>query len=453
MHQSSTQAPANDPAVGSASALPSASPGRPLRPFFVLWTGQSLSLVGSQAVQFALIWWLTETSGSATILATATLLGLLPPVVLGPMIGTLIDRWNRKTVMLAADGFVALASLALAGLFSAGKADVPHVLTLLLLRALGGAFHAPAMAASTALMVPERHLTRIQGLNQSMQGVLSIVSAPLGALLLALLPMTGVMMIDVGTALLAIVPLLGIRVPQPNRSGNLVASGVWRETFEGFRYLMRRRGHRTLIAMSALINALLVPAFSLLPLLVHERLSGGAGQLGWITSSFGVGLIVGGVALGVWGGFRRRIVTTLLGMIALGAAVAAVGLTPASSFAWALVAMSCVGLIAPLINGPVFAILQATIEPDYQGRVFGLVGSLAGAAAPLGLLIAAPVAEIAGIGFWYLLGGAACLAMGTIGFFLPALMGIEDAVRSESIGSEVNGGQIGHHLDRNLIDR
>src|SRR5215510_16366756 len=95
------------------------------RPFFILWTGQSLSLVGSQAVQFALIWWLTETSGSATILATATLLGLLPPVLLGPVIGALIDRWNRKTVMLAADGFVAAASLVLAWLFAAGTAAVP----------------------------------------------------------------------------------------------------------------------------------------------------------------------------------------------------------------------------------------------------------------------------------------------------------------------------------------
>src|SRR5215510_6947743 len=118
------------------------------RPFFILWTGQSLSLVGSQAVQFALIWWLTETSGSATILATATLLGLLPPIVLGPVIGTLIDRWDRKTVIVAA------ASLLLAWLFAVGIAEIPHVLSLLFLRALGAAFHSPAMTASTTLMVP-----------------------------------------------------------------------------------------------------------------------------------------------------------------------------------------------------------------------------------------------------------------------------------------------------------
>jgi DHA3 family macrolide efflux protein-like MFS transporter len=201
---------------------------------------------------------------------------------------------------------------------------------------------------------------------------------------------------------------------------------VWAETAAGFRYLVRLRGHRTLIAMSTLINALLVPAFSLLPLLVLERLNGGAAQLGWLTSSLGVGLIAGGAALGAWGGFRKRIVTTLTGMVALGVAVIALGLTPQSSFLWALVSMSCVGLIVPLVNGPVYAILQATIAPDYQGRVFSLIMSLATAAAPLGLIIAAPVAEIVGVGVWYLAGGIACVAMGVAGFFAPALMGIED---------------------------
>ena len=197
--------------------------------------------------------------------------------------------------------------------------------------------------------------------------------------------MTGVMMVDVGTALLAILPLLAIRVPRPTRSDDLGQSSVWAETAAGFRYLVRRRGHRTLIAMATLINALLMPLFSLLlPLLVLQRLNGGAAQLGWLSSALGVGLIVGGVALGAWGGFRKRIVTTLTAMAALGVAVIAVGLTPASSFLWALVSMSCVGLIVPIVNGPVYAILQATIAPDYQGRVFSLVTSLATAAAPLG---------------------------------------------------------------------
>ena len=146
------------------------NPETRLRPFIVLWSAQTLSLVGSGAVQFALIWWLTAQTGSATVLATATLVGLLPQVVLGPVIGALIDRWNRKQVMLFADALVAAAALVLAALFVSGVARTEHVLALLFVRALGSAFHAPAMMASTSLMVPERLLTKIQGLNQSVQG-------------------------------------------------------------------------------------------------------------------------------------------------------------------------------------------------------------------------------------------------------------------------------------------
>lgn len=398
----------------------------PLRPFFVLWGGQALSLLGSGAVQFALIWWLTARTGSATILATATLVGLLPQVVLGPFLGALIDRWNRKSVMLLADGVVAAAALVLAALYAAGAAQPKHVLALLFVRALGSAFHGPAMTASTSLMVPERLFTRIQGLNQSVQGLLLVVAAPLGALLYAVMPMAGVMLVDVATAVVAIVPLLLVHVPQPKKVES-DGSSVWRESVDGFRYLRRRTGHLTLVFVSASINMLLVPAFALLPLLVLERLQGDAAELGWITSAFGVGMLAGGILLGAWGGFSRRIVTTLTGILALGVAVLAVGMTPSGSFAWALTGMAAVGLVVPLVNGPVSAILQATIAPEFQGRVFALLGSLAGATAPIGLLVAAPVAEIVGVRTWYLAGGAMCLVMGIVGFLVPALMRIEES--------------------------
>jgi DHA3 family macrolide efflux protein-like MFS transporter len=395
--------------------------------FLVLWTGQALSIVGTMAVQFALIWWLTQETGSAAVLAMAALLGLLPTVALGPVIGVLVDRWDRKLVMLAADGVVALASLVLAVLFHSGGASTEIVFLILFLRGLGGAFHSPAMVASTSLMVPAEHLARIQGLNQMLQGGIAIVSAPLGALLLGLLPMTGVMLIDVGTAMLAIVPLLFIRVPRPERTTGAAleaASSIWTEMIAGARYLLERRGHVSLVVMAALINMCLVPAFSLLPLLVSGELAGNALQLGWIHTAFGIGAIAGGIALGVWGGTRRRILTALPALIGLGLSVAALGLAPA--YAPALAAMLVVGLVVPLANGPIQAILQATIAADYQGRVFTLIGSLAGVTAPLGLLFAAPVAEMAGVRAWYVAGGLVCTAMGVAGFFLPSLMRIEE---------------------------
>ena len=130
--------------------------------FWLLWSGQAVSLFGSQLVQFALIWWLTKETGSGTVLATATLVGIVPQVVLGPIIGALVDRWNRQRILFVADTAVALASLFLALLFELGIVEIWHVFAILFVRALGSAFHGPTMLTSTALMVPKEQLTRIK---------------------------------------------------------------------------------------------------------------------------------------------------------------------------------------------------------------------------------------------------------------------------------------------------
>src|SRR6185503_14647221 len=151
------------------------------RTFWTIWSGQALSLAGSQASQFALIWWLTEKTGSPAVLTTATLVALLPSIVLGPAIGALVDRWSRRRTMIVADSAVALGSLVLAGLFLTGRASTTVVLLFIFLRAVGGAFHAPAMLAATSLMVPPEQLSRVQGVNQMLQGGIGIFTAPLGA--------------------------------------------------------------------------------------------------------------------------------------------------------------------------------------------------------------------------------------------------------------------------------
>ncbi|HXD11375.1 MAG TPA: MFS transporter, partial [Anaerolineales bacterium] len=185
--------------------------------FFTIWTGQAFSLFGSALVQFALIWWLTQKTGSGTVLAFATLAGMLPQVVFGPFAGALVDRGNRRVIMILADGFIALASLVLIYLFATGQVQVWHVYVIMGIRSLGGAFHFPAMSASTPLMVPENQLTRVNGLNQTLQGLNGMVAPPVGALLISVLPTQGILMVDVATAILAILPLLFLSIPQPER--------------------------------------------------------------------------------------------------------------------------------------------------------------------------------------------------------------------------------------------
>lgn len=395
-----------------------------LRPFWLLWSCQALSLLGSQAVQFALIWWLTAETGSAAVLATAAVVGLLPQVLLGPVIGTFVDRWNRKQIMLFADGAVALVSAWLAYLYFTDSVAVEHLMVALGMRAIGASFHSTAMTSSTTLMVPTAFLARIQGLNQALQGGAPLLAAPLGALLVAALPMSNILLIDVATALVAIAPLIFIRIPQP-REQSAGGSSFFSEMAAGFRYLGKRRGQLYLICGAAGVNLVAVPAFVLLPLYVVSELQGTPLQLGWLEMLFGAGSITGGILLGIWGGFERRIVTALTGLVAMGAAVIALGLAPAEIFTVALLAMLLTGVSTSLVNGSIHAILQATVAPHYQGRVFTLTSSLAGAMTPFGLALAAPVAEVMGVRFWYLAGGATCILAAGVATLVPTIMKLE----------------------------
>lgn len=411
------------------------SPGTGLGVFWTIWSGQALSLAGSQASQFALVWWLTQETGSAAILSTATLLALLPTIALGPAIGALVDRWSRRWTMVMADGAVALGSLVLAGLFLTGGAGPAMVLLFVLWRAIGNAFHAPAMLSATSLLVPAAHLGRIQGVNQMLQGGLGIVTAPLGAMLLGLVGMTGVLAVDVITALCAILPLLFVRVPEPARRpepGPARATAFLGDVAAGLRYLRGLPGHMALIGCAAVINLFLAPAFALLPLLVLQELKGGVTLQAWVTSAFGAGVIGGGLALGVWGGFGSRVRTSLASLLALGVATLALGATPASFVSLAVSAMLAVGAFSSLANGCIVSILQSTIAPEYQGRVFTLMMSVAAVMTPIGLLFAAPVADIAGVRTWYLAGGLVCAAMGAGALLVPSILQIERAAMPEA---------------------
>jgi DHA3 family macrolide efflux protein-like MFS transporter len=400
--------------------------------FFSIWTGQQLSLVGSSLAQFALVWWLTETTGSATVLATGTLISLLPNVFLGPFVGALVDRWNRRRVMIVADGLIALVSAWLAYLFWAGAIRVGHVYVIMLARAIGGTFHWPAMQASTSLMVPDKHLSRVAGLNQTMQGVLSIVSPPLGALLLGVLALHAIMAIDVVTAAFAIVPLFFVHIPQPQRRAGAAAAGgskpsLWADVREGLSYIWHQRGLFAIVCIAAVVNFFLWPAFSLVPILVTGHFGGQALELGWMNSAWGIGLVLGGLVLSAWGGFRRRILTSLIGLIGMGLGTLAVGLTPTAVFWLGVVGLFLAAFMMAICNGPVFALLQALVAPEMQARVFTVIQSSSAAMAPLGMAFAGPVADAFGVRIWYVMGGVACILMGAGAFFVPAIMHLEDA--------------------------
>jgi len=401
--------------------------------FVAIWTGQAFSLFGSQLVQFALVWWLTQTTGSATVLAGATLVALLPQILVAPIAGALVDRWNRRWVMVFADGGIALATLGLALLFAFGIARVWHVYLALLVRSVGGAFHWPAMQAATAMMVPDRHLARIGGLNQSLFGLASIVCPPLGAVLLEVLPIHGVVAVDVATAFLAIPPLLLLQLPSPRRDPAAAGRPSFFADFRaGLRFVLGWRALLAIIVAAAAINLFASPAVSLMPLLVTRHFGGGVIQLAQLQSLFGVGVVLGGVLLGVWGGFKRRIVTVMSALFLEGIGFAAMGGLPAAQFWLAVGAAGVVGVMNSISNGALTAVIQAAVPHEMQGRVMSILISGATAASPLGLAAAGPLADRFGVPLWYVLAGAVMVAVSLLFFAVPGFLHLGERVPPDS---------------------
>jgi DHA3 family macrolide efflux protein-like MFS transporter len=396
-----------------------------MRPFFFIWLGQAFSRLGSQIVQFALIWYLTNTTGSATVLAIASMVGLLPQVILGPLAGTLVDRWDRRKVLIFADGIIAVATVILAFLFAFGWVQIWHIYSLMFIRALGGAFHSPAMTASTTLLVPQNHLVRIQGLNGALNGVIGIFSPMLGALLLNLIPMQAIMVIDIGTALFAILPLFFIPIPQPKHKNGKEVSSILADLVNGIKVLWSMPGLWLITLSHAVIYLLMMPAYSLIPIYVTDYLSGGAAQLALLQSSSAVGIVVGGLLLSIWGGFRRQVVTVLLATFISGLSWVVMGVTSDSSFYIAIGAIFLGSAMNSVMVGSVSALGQTIIPPEVQGRLFAISLTIINATSAIGLAIAGPTVDHVGVRFWFLLGGIVTTILGIVPFFVPVVMNVE----------------------------
>lgn len=397
--------------------------------FFTIWTGQALSLVGSGLTQFGLIWWLTISTGSATVLAMASLAGLLPQVVLSPFAGVLADRWNRRLILLLADGIIALATLLLLLLYWLGLMQVWHVYVVMFVRSAGSAFHQPTMAASTSLLVPKTQLARVGGLNQMLQGITGVASPMLGALLLSFAGLGVVMAVDIVTAAFAILPLFFFRIPQPPADplpGNeSVVKWVLNDLREGLRYVRVRRGLIYALAISTLLNFLITPAFSLMPLYVNSVFGGDAQMLALVEMLLGIGMIVGGLLLAAWGGFRNKAITALAGIATIGLGVAVIGVAPADR-PWVLVAGGfIVGFAVSFANGPILALLQSVVASEMQARVFSLTTTAALAITPFSLAIAGPLADALGIRIWYLLAALVCISLAILGYFVADVREME----------------------------
>jgi DHA3 family macrolide efflux protein-like MFS transporter len=393
--------------------------------FFTIFVGQALSLVGSSLTQFVLLWWITDTTGSASALAIAGMMALLPQALLGPVGGAVADRWSRRLIMIVADAVTAACMLGLIVLFATGLVQLWHVYTLMFIRSSMQAFQQPAAVASTARLVPAEWLPRVAGLNQTVLGVMSIASAPLGALALAVMPLQGALTVDVVTALLGIVPLFFFRVPQ-NRQSAAALGSVWGDLKDGVRYIGRDRGLLHLYALNGLVVLTVLPTFSLTPLLVKEWFRGGVNEVALMEALAGAGIIAGGVLISVWAGFKRRIVTVLVSFAVSCGTVALTALAPREGLWLAAVWWCLSGVTFSTGNAPLMALLQTIVPNEFQGRIISLLNTVIGLAGPVGLAVAGPLGEAVGVRGVFILGGALSALICLAGLLSPALVTLED---------------------------
>lgn len=372
--------------------------------FAIIYTGQAFSILGSAAVQFAIIWWLTIQTESAITLTIASVIAFLPNMLIGPFAGVWIDRYNRRSVMIAADAFVAITSIILGVTFLIVQTPpIWFIYTILFFRGLGNTFHSPAMQAAIPMFVPPEMLTKAGGWGNMIQSLSNMMGPVLGAALMAFLPIYAIMVVDILGAAFAIVCLLFAVIPSIPQSDEKVK--VLSDIKQGFFAIKANKPLMAVILPMILMTILYMPLGSLFPLMVHSYFMGEAWHNSIVEFIFAGGLLLSSLVVGLWGGMKRQFLMASLAIGLMGLSTLISGALPTSCF-W-LFAICCffLGASGTFMNVPVMAYVQESIAPEVMGKVFSLLMTAMTLSMPIGLLIAGPVVDVIGVNTWFFWSG------------------------------------------------
>ena len=427
--------------------------GKPtgMRAFMIVWAGQVVSLLGSAMTQFALTIWAYELTGSATVLALVAFFGFAPMLVFGPVAGALVDRWNRKLVMMLSDLASGISTVGIFLLYLSGNLEIWHVCVAAVVSGVFNAFQWPAYSAAISTMLPKEQFGRANGL-LSLADSVSGVLAPIFALgVLGVVGFTGVLLFDIITFVIAVGTLLIIHVPQPEAtvSGAESRGSLLSETAYGFRYIFRRPSLLGLQVAFLFINFSTSLAFTILAPMLLSRTGSDESVLATVQSFGALGGVAGGLILSAWGGPQRRINGVLIGMIGMSLMQTVLG-AGQQEIVW-IAGMFGFAVIIPILNGTSQAMWQAKVAPDVQGRVFGARRMMGQFTKPLAMLIAGPLADHvfepamqaggslaplfgglvgvgpgAGMGLMFVIFGLCGVLVGLSGFAVPVIRNAED---------------------------
>jgi DHA3 family macrolide efflux protein-like MFS transporter len=367
-------------------------------------------------VQYAVMWYITLTTKDGGAVALSAVFGFLPQAIVSIFGGVWADRHNRKFLIMASDGAIALATLGLALLMLSGHTDLWLIFTAMAVRSAGAGIQTPAVGSLVPQLVPARHLLMINGLNQSIQSGLMLIGPAVAALLYSFLPIGAIFFVDVTTAiigigLLALVPVKRVARPTGEASyfGDLV---------EGARYAAGHALVRWLLVLNAVIMLLAAAPSFLTPLMVARSFGDEVWKLTVLELAFSIGMLLAGLTVGWWGSKVDRLSLIVGACLAFGVLSIALGLSPNLWFFY--VAMFFTGVAVPAFSTPSMTVLQETVEPERQGRVFGFLGIVTAVAMPLGMAIFGPLADVWSVQTVLIGAGVATIIVTVLAVTLPA---------------------------------
>ncbi len=424
----------------------SAASNRGMRTFVVVWSGQLVSILGTSMTGFGIAIWIYVETGSVTQLAMVSLAFAVPATVIAPFAGALVDRWDRRLVMLAADSIAALGTVAMLVLQLAHALHPWHLYVVAAVGAVANTFQSPAWMASITLLVPKEQLGRANGMVQVNDGLSTVMAPLLAGVLLAAFDLPGVLLVDLATFGVALMTLSLVRFPRPEAHDDTSTGSIRGDAVAGWRWVRDRPGLLGVLWVVAGVNFTLeffnVLLFPLVLTFASEASAGAVLSIG------GIGSLIGSAAMSAWGGPRHRVRGLMWSLVAIGVFVAATGIRAS---VWAIAApVFAVMAMVPIANTSSQVLWQLKVPPALQGRVFAIRRMVANAISPIAILAAGPLADRVfepllrpggalassigavigtgpgrGIGLMYVLAGVVMAAIGLVGWSLPRIRNVE----------------------------
>lgn len=380
----------------------------------IFLSSQTISLFGSMLVQYAITWYITLKTQSGIMMTIAIICGFVPTLFLSPFAGVWADRYNRKLLITISDSLIALSTLILAVVFLMGYNSIWLLFVVLAIRALGTGVQTPAVGAFIPQIVPADKLTKVNATNSSIQSLIMLLCPMLSGALLTVASIEAIFFIDVVTAFIAVtILLLFLKVPAHSKALSNHKISYFEDMTEGIKYIKNHSYVKSFFWFCTIFFLLVAPVAFLSPLQVTRSFGNEVWRLTLVEISFSSGMIIGGIIMAYWGGFKNKVHTMSLSTVVMGICTFALGFIP--NFIIYLIFMFLAGSVMPLFNTPSTVLLQERVEEDFLGRVFGVLGMISSSMMPLGMLVFGPIADIIEIE-WLLIGTGALMFIQ--GFYL-----------------------------------